>query len=137
MTYQMKADDESGKYAVIIEDDDRTAYAYLLENNQIIADVWLYNRIPTPAKQDWSNPDNMPFVNSQEFVYDDKISVIENNNDVDINWHFKKGILKKVEIFEKKENRVIAILCPNVKPGWSYLAKKRGPLARPLNEFVE
>lgn len=55
-------------YSLIIEDDGRVAYAYLLLNEEIIGDLWLYNQEETPSFSDWSNPDNMPFLNSQQFV---------------------------------------------------------------------
>lgn len=33
-----------GGWTVVVEDDDRVAYAYLLHEGRIVGDVWLYNR---------------------------------------------------------------------------------------------
>lgn len=38
------------EHFLIIEDNGRVAYAYLLKNEKIIGDVWLYNRCVSPKK---------------------------------------------------------------------------------------
>ncbi len=51
--------------ALVIDDDGRVAWAYLhAPEGDIIGDVWLYNRLPTPALADWSNPLLAPFLNA-------------------------------------------------------------------------
>jgi hypothetical protein len=47
---------QRGDWEVIVEDDDRVAYAYLVREGRILADVWLYNRMPAPwrlSTTDW------------------------------------------------------------------------------------
>ena len=45
------------RYSVVIEDDGRVAYAYLLHDDEIVGDVWLYNHGPAPAEPEWRSPD--------------------------------------------------------------------------------
>ncbi|MEL6732644.1 MAG: hypothetical protein AAFP83_16055, partial [Bacteroidota bacterium] len=42
MQVQIKAE-KNPAYAVVIEDDQKVAYAYLLHQGKIVGDVWLYN----------------------------------------------------------------------------------------------
>ena len=50
-----------GKCAVVIEDDERVGYAYLIDSRgEICGDVWLYNRCPAPAEPEWNDPGNDP-----------------------------------------------------------------------------
>jgi hypothetical protein len=44
-------DEPGGDRQVVLEDDGRVAYAYLLERDAIVADVWLYNIGEDPV--DW------------------------------------------------------------------------------------
>ncbi len=60
---------EHGDWAVVVEDDDRVVYAYLLRHNQIVGDVWLYNRVHAPHRSPWGQTDPMmPFLNPVEYV---------------------------------------------------------------------
>jgi hypothetical protein len=47
---------QRGDWEVIVEDDDRVAYAYLVREGRIIADVWLYNRLLAPWRPPWNEP---------------------------------------------------------------------------------
>jgi hypothetical protein len=56
---------QRGDWQVIVEDDDRVAYAYLVRDGRIVTDVWLYNRMPAPQRPPWHEPGPvMPFLNS-------------------------------------------------------------------------
>jgi len=130
----MRNSEKSGKYSVVIEDNGRVAYAYLLENDEIIGDVWIYNCDPTPNKPEWDIPSKMPFLNSKTYVAENRIPNIEKESDWHVKWHCNGQVLERVELLCLKENLLIAVLKPNSKPGWSYFAKKDGPLAKVLNK---
>ncbi|WP_374951629.1 hypothetical protein [Mucilaginibacter sp.] len=49
-------------FSVKIEDDGRVAYAYLMQGNDEVADVWLYNLAAAPVASFWNEADK-PFVN--------------------------------------------------------------------------
>jgi hypothetical protein len=49
-------------YSVLIEDDGRVAYAYLMEYGDVISDVWLYNHTQAIKVVDWNNQ-QMPYLN--------------------------------------------------------------------------
>ncbi|KKO89048.1 hypothetical protein AAW12_23070 [Sphingobacterium sp. Ag1] len=56
------------EFAVLIEDDDKVCYAYLLIESKIVGDIWLYNSVPTPSDPEWHKKENLPFLNPVEFV---------------------------------------------------------------------
>ena len=57
------------EWEVIIEDDDRVGYAYLVRDSRIVADVWLYNHMPAPQRPPWLEPrGEMPFLNSAQHL---------------------------------------------------------------------
>ncbi len=51
-----------------MEANGEVCYAYLLNENQIIGDVWLGNQIAPSEKADFSDPSKMPFLNPKEFL---------------------------------------------------------------------
>src|SRR4030095_4225145 len=57
-----------GAYRLTFEDDGKVAYAYLLWKDDIVGDVWLYNRCPTPDIPEWTDRTRIPFANPREFV---------------------------------------------------------------------
>lgn len=120
----VRFDSEDGVHAVVIESDDRVAYAYLLEGERIVADVWLYNVAATPETVDWSDREQMPFLNPAPYCMD--VAVPDLSNDLRCDW---RG--EGVEILVAGE--VLARLVPGAKPGWSRLARKDGPLAKKLD----
>jgi len=121
--------DDCEEFSVVIEDDGRVAYAYLLENTAIIGQVWLYNQVDTPKETTWDE-DQMPFLNPLEFVGDSfLIKPIEDNVAVQVKWKYldtNKSI--EAHVFIRKE--LVAILRPNAEPGWSLMVNKDGPLAK-------
>jgi hypothetical protein len=122
---------ETDKHSLIIDDDGMVSYAYLLEGEEIIADVWLYNQAKTPDLRIWDSLEEIPFLNTAEYVNEDIIiSPLSDPKDIFIKWEFKNEILEQVSIFIK--DQLSAILKPGSKPGWSICAKKDGPLARVL-----
>lgn len=114
-------------FSIIIEDDGRVAYAYLLKDKELIGDVWLYNQAPSPKKVDWQKG-KMPFLNPEEFIISDyKLKPIMNESEVRIDWIFN---LNKIRAYIHIHNECIALLEEGAKPGWSRIVVKNGPLAK-------
>jgi len=55
-------------YSVVIEDDGKVAYAYLLNKDEIVSDVWLYNQRQTPEQPEWTEKSRMPFLNPRNYA---------------------------------------------------------------------
>lgn len=120
---------DSPDYTLVVEDDGRVAYGYLLHENTIIGDVWLYNQHASPANTDWQDVENMPFLNPEKDVKEN-IPAILAINQVEVIWSLSASELSKAEIFIR--GRLVAIISPGAKPGWSALVKADNPLARVL-----
>ena len=118
------------KISIIIEDDGNVAYAYLLKDNDVIGDVWLYNQAITPAHTIWDK-DNMPFLNSLDYLDISKmISPILSIDEVYVLWTFPNDINIGAKIFIR--DKLIAQLGQDDFPGWSTSVIKDGPLAKKL-----
>jgi len=111
-----------------IEDDGKVAYAYLLHGDGIVGDVWLYNVADTPESVSFRDPEHMPFLNPRGFCRQEvavtRLSAASNLRCV---W-----TASHVDLFVDSE--WIARLREGARPGWSKLASRPGPLARPLAE---
>ncbi|TFV36809.1 hypothetical protein E4K66_22665 [Bradyrhizobium frederickii] len=113
--------------AVIIEDDGRVAYAYMLGGDgQICSDVWLYNRCPTPVEPEWHDPANLPFANPAPFANEGSPG---SACDFFVEWNDAEGVLVAKILLR---DDYFARLEAGAKPGWSSLAAKDGPLAQVL-----
>lgn len=113
--------------SVVIEDDDRVAYAYLKQLGEIVADVWLYNVIAPPDENTWTDKAQMPFLNPKKYCTQEEFRRI--TPDV----HVTCTLLSEhVEV--RVEGQLLARLRPGIKPGWSRLARISGPLAKPLDQ---
>jgi hypothetical protein len=119
-------------FVVVIEDDDRVCYAYLLSEENIVGDVWLYNRLPAPSKPEWRDPSKAPFANPSGFTTEEDAFFISDERNVNVKWVKHGETLEQVELF--LDNRLLAVLAPGAKPGWCRNAKKSGPLARVLED---
>jgi len=120
-------------YSVVIEDDGKVAYAYLLKEEHIIGDVWLYNQAETPADPDWTDKESLPFLNGQEFVRDN-ITPILNVDEVRVEW---TDDLEVGGVLLYIRDQFTAKLTINSKPGWSTNVTKDGPLARTISKDLE
>lgn len=122
--------DECEQFSVIIEDDGKVCYAYLLYEGNIQGDVWLYNQAETPLVTDFSDREEMPFLNPAEFV---KVGIgtdpLSSEEQVKVEWFFNddSGGLKEAQIFI--HDKLIAGIRRGARPGWSMNVKKDGPLA--------
>lgn len=129
--FNVKFQDRESKLSVVIDDDGRVAYAYLLkQDGSILSDVWLYNRCAAPEQPEWTSPENMPFANPVAYVKDSyDISLPSSPNQLAVNWeNHEDGRYALVFL----NNQLLAKLLEGVKPGWCLLAKKNGPLAKVL-----
>jgi hypothetical protein len=124
--------DPNSRFNVVVEDDGRVAYAYLREGRVIVADVWLYNSGPTPAHPEWRDRSKMPFANPRDYVADEDHPILRSPADVSAQWIVDGDRLRAIDIYLRGER--YARLAPGAKPGWSKLAKRRGPLALPLTD---
>jgi hypothetical protein len=118
-------------YSVIIDDDDRVAYAYLIYDDSVVGDVWLYNCGQSPDLPEWHDRGSAPFCNPREYAGDTRFSQIDNLGEVSVTWIQTDGALTSANVFIRGE--MIARLAPGKKPGWSLNASKDGPLAYVLN----
>ncbi|MFD2967200.1 hypothetical protein [Sphingobacterium bambusae] len=113
-------------FSVIIEDDGKVCYAYLVEGKElIISDVWLYNSLKTPETVDWSNESDLPFENPHMFV---KINMppVDEETLVEVRWAVHQENVSAEIYFS---NMFVAKLEKGAFPGWSTLVKKDSPLA--------
>jgi hypothetical protein len=115
-------------YSVIIEDDNRVAYAYLLEDDIVIGDVWLYNQTEAPSNQEWKEQD-MPFLNPLKFIKTD-ISILPINYANEVSCKWCEDIDGKVEVVISIRNSIIAKISSGSNPGWSTIVSQDGPLAK-------
>ena len=116
--------------AVVLEDDGRVAYAYLLDGGAIVADVWLYNVAEAPEQRPWrdrSQPPEMPFLNPREYCSVEAVRRLSDQSVVVCTWS-ADGVSVAVD------GQELARLVRRSKPGWSRQAVRGGPLARPLSE---
>lgn len=121
----LRIDEEGGTRALVLEDDGRVAYAYLLDEDKIVGDVWLYNVEVTPEEVDWKDKSQMPFLNPRRFCKEATVPRLAAQVSVRCDW-FERGVAVKVE------GMLLARLEHGSKPGWSKLASRSGPLAKPL-----
>jgi len=117
-----------GRYILTFEDDGKVGYAYLKEGDEIVGDVWLYNRCETPSEPEWKDRSKAPFANPLGYATEggtvrEKIEP----NSVKVNWEEDTGKLEAyVYVFED----LYGVLGVGDKPGFARHALKNGPLAK-------
>lgn len=123
----------SNDYKLYIEDDGKTAYAYLIENGKFISDVWLYNVVPSPYTPEWQEKnaqDLMPFTNSVEYLNDEKFELPTSPEQIGVDWEKENDNTIIAKIFIRDE--LHAIVSSKEKIGHCKLVRQDGPLARIL-----
>jgi hypothetical protein len=121
-----------GEYQAVIEDDGRVAYTYLLAGKEIVADVWLYNRAPSPQFEPWATdgPWEMPCLNPSNFVSASAFHPPASVEDFHVEWIDQPdGLVARIFL----RGDLHAELTPGSRPGWCKLAAKDGPCARKLS----
>jgi hypothetical protein len=114
-------------YSAVFEDGGKVAYAYLLLENRIVSDVWLYNRIAAPQEPEWRDRSKAPFANPHGFAASDPFPPVSDETEVTFAW--SRGTIGQTELRVFIRGEYHAALVPGSKPGWCKLATKDGPLA--------
>jgi hypothetical protein len=123
----IRVDAPTSNLAVVLEDDGKVAYAYLLRDEKIVGDVWLYNVAPTPEDVDWTDRAQLPFLNPRRFCQEGFFPRLTADAAVSCEWQENS-----VDVALNEE--VVARIMVGEKPGRSKLAAGHGPLARPLEK---
>lgn len=128
----MLIEDDNGPtgYSGLFEDDGKVAYAYLLDDGRIVADVWLYNRAATPDSPEWRDRSKAPFLNPRGFTSEVPFVPPADESEVEFTWSSDAEGRTTVRVLIRGECH--ALLVPDSKPGWCKLAAKDGPLASVL-----
>jgi hypothetical protein len=124
-----------GPWSLVIDDDGEVCYAYLCRGREIVGDVWLYNRAPTPLELPWEvgdAKDGMPFLNPAPYVREPDFALPAGEDDFRVESEIDEaGSPVSVSIFVK--GKLLARLGPGDLPGYSRLARTDGPLALALH----
>lgn len=123
---------DCGQWKVVVDDDDRAVYAYLLKDDEVVGDVWICNRV-RPAEPEWKLPNAdelMPFLNPVPYVESEHAGVAEHDPEsISVSWSHD-GDSVSVQVLDA--GKVLARLVPGERPGWCVNAKLSGPLAQVL-----
>jgi hypothetical protein len=133
-TFILEFPSPCGLYQLCFEDDGRVAYAYLKEGRDILGDVWLYNRCPTPLLPEWRERNNIPFANCEGYMSEEgRIQRDVGRDDVLVDWEgSENGPLAYIYLF----GDLLGVIGVGDKPGFARFANKDGPLARVM-QFEE
>lgn len=114
-------------FAVVVEDDGRVGYAYLVDRaDHIRADVWLYNRCVAPEKPEWNDFERSPFANPAGYAAQmPSFTLPVSWLSVTVEWDAGKALILIDRV-------LAAVLVDGSKPGWATNALKDGPLAKVL-----
>jgi len=126
----IRFDEEFLGFSIVFDDDGRVAYGYLLKDDHIVSDVWLYNHNEPSEKPEWQDSNLMPFVNPRGYASPSILLPANSEEEVSIQWNYEKGMLTEAIILLR--GRIIGKLRPGIKPGWSLMALKDGSLAKVL-----
>lgn len=107
-------------YAVVVEDDGRVAYAYLLRDKEFVTHAWLFNSAPESqmAERDAFAPPYNPESNIKEDM--PGMASIQDSSEVSIQWSLESPVTASVFIRDIK----YAILVEGVKPSYSIFIKE-------------
>ncbi|MBL8920543.1 MAG: hypothetical protein JNJ54_16890 [Myxococcaceae bacterium] len=115
--------------SLVIDDDGRVAWAYLRSpDDEIVADVWLYNRAPCEAPPDWTDASQAPFLNPPQLArpFEGRLPVA---SELEVRWALD-GPLLLADVLVR--GALLARLSPGAAPGWNVLALIPGPCAVPF-----
>lgn len=112
---------------VVVDVDERVGYAYLVEDSNIVADVWLFNVGDAPVDAEWSDPARAPFANPAAYVKHEAPPSNLSSAAVECRWRDKDASVDVVI-----DDKIYGRLWRGAKPGQARLAARPGPLATPL-----
>lgn len=116
--------------AVVLDDDGRVGTAWLqTPEGDVIGDVWLYNRGPSPERVDWTDATQAPFQNPATHARPLDRPLPSSPEDFSVQWTLD-GELLLADV--RLHGALLARLSPGSAPGWSVLATQPGPRALPL-----
>ena len=123
---------EGTESRVVVEDDDRAAYAYLFSGDEVTSYVWLYNAAgPSDDACSSTSTGEAPLPrNPQMYVVQQPVPPIGQASHVAVAWEDERA---GISIF----GSVHAVLAPDARPGWCRLSAKPNAVARPLSELME
>lgn len=125
--------DDTGDFEVWIDDCDKVCSAFLRHHDEVVGDVWLFNRGETPPEPEWRDKNNIPFKNSLEFAFPALVYKLpQGADDCSVEWSRHLG---KVIATISFHDRVVAILMEGELPGWSAMARRDGPLAKRIDNW--
>ena len=124
-------DDQKSPYSAFYECDQRTAYLYLVMDEEVVGDVWLYNLAETPDEPQWDDPEQLPFLNAREYVVDVRFPPVVSEDEIVFHWHHRGENFDHLDLHVRGE--LLARVSDGSKPGWCRLAKIDGPLAKRLS----
>jgi hypothetical protein len=119
-----------GRRSLMLEDDGRVAYAYLLDGNAIVSHVWLYNVGEDPEHVDWQDRSALPHRNPAKYCSPEALPRLRPDSEGSCLWS-DTGVTLSIAglVWARLEN--------GTKPGWSRKARLAGPLAKPLGRLEE
>lgn len=129
-SYILESSDRESGLLGRFEDNGRVAYLYLLEEERIIGEVWVYNRAPAHSGPNCDDLVKGLPVNPDGYASTEPFPPIESLNDLQFWWSGDAEHEAKLTLALRGE--VLAVLVPGARPGWSRQAIRDGPLARVL-----
>lgn len=117
-----------GRYTLTVEVDNKVAYAYLKQDDEIVGDVWLFNRCVAPQRTEWRDRNNLPFANCEGYMSErGHLTTPVHAGDIKVKWEYEAGApWAYVYVFEE----LFGVIGVGDKPGYARFAIKDGPLAR-------
>ena len=120
----VESDDPS--VVVALHDDDRVAYAYLIDHDRVVGFVWLYNVLLTPLVPTLPDPRSGPPLNSGYFVNPTRSPPRLTETSAVRCLRLVGGV--EIEV----DGMLWARLAVGSRPGWSVLVERPGPLGLPF-----
>lgn len=118
-------------WRVVVEDDGRVAWAFLLRGEVVESEVWLYNVAPAPeALARPVGASGGRRLNPRDLCRTPPPPRIADERKVTARWEVEGGAVKGATVLHA--GAPLARLAPGARPGWSAGAAKDGPLAKVL-----
>jgi hypothetical protein len=132
INFQKTDEDLESGCAADVVDDGRVCYVYFLSpDDEIVGDLWLYNRCEAPTDPEWTDRARAPYANPRGYAQDPPdFQLPKNEADVAIRWWTDEQGNRVADILVR--DLLIGRLHAGQTPGWARAAIKDGPLAKVL-----